>query len=331
MLLALAQGRNAWETELEKNRAGWGALLATVLGAALAFAPAAHGAESGKRVKVTYPSKHAKKPARHTVAAAEEPTASGAPVIKSASALVVDQDEGRPLYAKNTQVRLPIASITKLMTAMVVLDAELPLDEIIQVDSADFDTLKHTNSRLGIGTALPRREMLRLALMSSENRAAASLGRTYRGGTEGFVAAMNNKALELGMSNSRFVDPTGLSHENVATAQDLAIMVGAAYGYPLIREFTTTPAYDVETRAGRSLQYRNSNGLVKNPAWDIGLSKTGYISEAGRCLVMQAKIAARSVIIVLLDSSGKQTRLADANRIKKWMETAAQQRSPRVG
>ncbi len=304
----------------------WQALAATVLGAALACAPVAEGAERTKRVKVTYPSKHARKPARRTVL--EEVTSSGAPVLKSASALVVDQEDGRALYTKNTQLRLPIASITKLMTAMVVLDAGLPLDEIIHIDFNDFDTIKHTNSRLGPGTALPRREMLRLALMSSENRAAFSLGRTYPAGLEAFVAAMNAKALEIGMTNSRFVDPTGLSHENVATAQDLAKMVGTAYGYPLIREFTTTTAYDVEAR-GRMLQYRNSNGLVKSAAWDIGLSKTGYISEAGRCLVMQARIAERSVIIVLLDSAGKLTRMADANRIKKWMESAA--RAPRVG
>ncbi len=171
--------------------------------------------------------------------------------------------------------------------------------------------------------------MLRLALMSSENRAAASLGRAYPGGPEAFIAAMNRKAVELGMWNTRFVDPTGLSSENVSTADDLVKMVKGAYQYPLIREFTTTSAHQVGTVAGRSLQYRNSNGLVRNSnsAWEIGLSKTGYISEAGRCLVMQAKIAARSVIIVLLDSWGTQTRLADANRIKKWMESRSGRKS----
>ena len=181
--------------------------------------------------------------------------------------------------------------------------------------------MKHTNSRLGVGTGLPRRDMLRLALMSSENRAAASLGRAYPGGGEAVIAAMNRKAVELGMWNTRFVDPTGLSSENVSTAGDLVKMVRGAYQYPLIREFTTTPAHEVETVAGRSLQFRNSNGLVKNSTWEIGLSKTGYISEAGRCLVMQATIAARPVIIVLLDSWGKNTRIGDANRIKKWMES----------
>jgi D-alanyl-D-alanine endopeptidase (penicillin-binding protein 7) len=165
--------------------------------------------------------------------------------------------------------------------------------------------------------------MLHLALMSSENRAAASLGRAYPGGAEAFIAAMNRKAVELGMWNTRFVEPTGLSSENVSTANDLVKMVKSAYQYPLIREFTTAPARKVETVAGRNLQFRNTNGLVKNPTWQIGLSKTGYISEAGRCLVMLTTIATRTVVIVLLDSWGTKTRIGDANRIKKWMETHA--------
>ena len=207
------------------------------------------------------------------------------------------------------------------MTAMVVLDSGLPLNETVYVDNADLDMLKHTSSRLRVGTGLTRHDMLRLALMSSENRAAAALGRAYPGGTAEFVAAMNRKAVELGMWNTRFVDSTGLSSENVSTAEDLVRMVRAAYEYPLIREFTTTAAHEVATAGGRSLEYRNSNRLVKNPTWEIGLSKTGYISEAGRCLVMQARIAARSVVIVLLDSWGKYTRIGDANRIKKWLES----------
>ena len=248
-------------------------------------------------------------------------TAAGLPSLKSSIALVVDLVDGHAIFGKNVEHVSPIASITKLMTAMVALDADLPLEETIVIDHADVDQLKHTGSRLNVGTGLSRADMLRLALMSSENRAAASLSRAYPGGREAFIAAMNRKAIELGMYNSRFVDSTGLSSENVSTAQDLAKMVKTAYEYPLIREFTTTSSHEVSTTRGRSLQFRNSNGLVKSPDWDIGLSKTGYISEAGRCLVMQAKIAARPVVIVLLDSLGKNTRMGDANRIKKWLES----------
>ena len=308
---------------MDLKRSAWRmAVCATSVMALLVLAPV-DAADGKKRVQAKYSkssvkkSAHKHRPVRRVVVQ----SADAVPELKSAAALVVDLDDGRMLYAKNTQSVAPIASITKLMTAMVVLDANLPLDETIYVDSADLDFVKHTNSRLGVGTGLPRRDMLRLALMSSENRAAASLGRAYPGGGEAFVAAMNRKAVELGMWNTRFVDPTGLSSENVSTAGDLVKMVRGAYQYPLIREFTTTPAHEVETVAGRSLQFRNSNGLVKNSAWEIGLSKTGYISEAGRCLVMQATIAARPVIIVLLDSWGKNTRIGDANRIKKWMET----------
>ena len=314
-------------------------VLARIAGAVgamcLAFAPAAFAADAKakQRVTVKYPSKAAaragarphasvrSKHVKHHVV--EEDIIAGEPNLKSSAALVFDLSEEQTIYGKNTQNRTPIASITKLMTSMVVLDANLPLEETIYIDPADFDSIKHTGSRLGAGTGLPRREMLRLALMSSENRAAASLGRAYPGGASAFIAAMNRKAVELGMFNTRFVDSTGLSSDNVSTAEDLVKMVKGAYEYPLIREFTTTSAHEVETVAGRSLQFRNSNGLVRDPrsTWEIGLSKTGYISEAGRCLVMQAKIAARPVIIVLLDSWGKQTRIGDANRIRKWLET----------
>jgi D-alanyl-D-alanine endopeptidase (penicillin-binding protein 7) len=293
---------------------------------ALLVAPALHAADGKARVAVKYPAKSsARVPARKHQAAATgrhyAETAAGTPNLKSSAALVVDLDDGRTIYGKNTQSKTPIASITKLMTSMVVLDANLPPDETIYIDTADVDAIKHTGSRLTMGTGLPRRDMLRLALMSSENRAASSLSRAYPGGNPAFVAAMNRKAVELGMWSTHFVDPTGLSSENVSTAEDLVKMVKGAYEYPLIREFTTTSAHEVETTAGRSLQFRNSNGLVRNSTWDIGLSKTGYISEAGRCLVMQAKIAARPVIIVLLDSWGKNTRIGDANRIKKWLES----------
>jgi D-alanyl-D-alanine endopeptidase (penicillin-binding protein 7) len=244
----------------------------------------------------------------------------GVPELKSSSALVVDQS-GRALFAKNIDHVVPIASITKLMTAMVVIDAGLPLSEEIVISENDKDLLKGTRSRLRIGTVLTRRELLHLALMASENRAAEALSRVYPGGTKAFVATMNQKAIELGMWRTRFVDGTGLSSDNVSTAQDLTKMVAAAYQYPLIREFTTDSGTTVQVGKGRTMSYNNSNRLVSNHDWQIGLSKTGYISEAGRCLVMQAQIAGKPVIIVLLDSWGKMTRIGDANRLKRWMET----------
>lgn len=244
--------------------------------------------------------------------------------LASAAALVIDQDKGQLLYGKNIHAIQPIASITKLMTAMVVLDAKLRLDQQIRIDHDDVDLLKGTRSRLQVGTLLTRRELLRLALMASENRAASALGRVYPGGTNAFIAAMNRKATALGMRETRFLDSSGLNPGNVSTAQDLAILVNASYQYPLIRHFTTSESYEVEMPAKRQrsrlVEFRNSNGLVRAGSWDIGLSKTGYISEAGRCLVMQATIAARPVIIVLLDSWGKMTRVGDANRVKRWLE-----------
>lgn len=245
--------------------------------------------------------------------------------LASAAALVIDQDKGQLLYAKNTNARQPIASITKLMTAMVVLDAGLQLDQEIRIAYEDVDTLKGTRSRLQVGTILTRRELLKLALMASENRAASALGRVYPGGQFAFVEAMNRKALSLGMRDTQFLDSSGLNPGNVSTAQDLAILVNASFQYPLIRHFTTSESTEVEMESrkrnrARLVEFRNSNSLVRAGSWDIGLSKTGYISEAGRCLVMQATIAARPVIIVLLDSWGKMTRVGDANRIKRWLE-----------
>ena len=250
----------------------------------------------------------------------------GAPQLKSAAALVVEQDGLKVVYAKNVDAVLPIASITKLMTAVVVLDAGLPLDERITVSDEDKDGIKGTRSRLRIGTTLTRSELLKLALMASENRAAAALARAYTGGTPAFVTAMNRKAAELGMKSTRFVDGTGLSSENVSTAHDLARLVSAAYGHALIREYTTDGSHTVELENGRKLSYSNSNRMVKSSAWDIGLSKTGYISEAGRCLVLQAKIATKPMIIVLLDSWGRLTRIGDANRLKKWIESSQSRR-----
>ena len=243
--------------------------------------------------------------------------------LRSSSAMVVDQKTGRTLFGKNADARMPIASITKLMTAMVVLDAQLPLDEKIAVSSEDRDSLKGTRSRIKVGTTLSRQLALRLALMSSENRAAAALGHAYPGGFPAFVAAMNRKAESLGMLHTRFVDSTGLDSNNTSTAQDLVKMVTAAYVYPLIREITTTGSYDVMMRGGsRRIQFRNTNMLVRNKTWEIGLSKTGFINEAGHCLVMQANIANRPMVIVLLDSWGKLSRIGDAQRIKKWIKEA---------
>ncbi|MCR4299126.1 MAG: D-alanyl-D-alanine endopeptidase [Gallionella sp.] len=242
------------------------------------------------------------------------------PKLRSTIAVIYDQQTQRPLYSKNSDVQAPIASITKLMTAMVVLDAQLPLDEEISIDVADIDTLKGTHSRLRMGMTLTRSELLKLALMASENRAASALARTYPGGYDAAIAAMNAKARELGMHDTRFLDPTGLSSNNVSTAYDLVKMVAAARDYALIHQYTTTASHSVDGWRGREMRFTNTNPLVRNASWDIGVSKTGYISEAGRCLVMEATINQRQMIIVLLDSWGKFTRVGDANRIKKWIE-----------
>ncbi len=242
--------------------------------------------------------------------------------LASANVLVLDAGAGRAIYSKAADEVTPIASVTKLMTAMVVLDATLPMEETVAVDIGDIDVLKGSHSRLRLGTELSRREMLRLALMSSENRAASSLARNYPGGTAAFVDAMNRKAQSLGMSNTHFSDPTGLSSENVSTANDLAKMVRAAAGYQLIKDFTTTSSHYVEMQpTGNVLGFNNTNSLVRGGQWDILLSKTGFIREAGKCLVMLANIASRPVVIVLLDSYGKLTRVGDANRVKHWLET----------
>ncbi len=242
--------------------------------------------------------------------------------LRSAVALVQDAASGETLIAKNQGAILPIASITKLMTAIVILDASLNLAQRVAISGEDQDYVKGTRSRLRPGTVLTRDQLLLLALMSSENRAAASLGRTYPGGTGPFVAAMNAKARALGMNDTRFVDPTGLSSANVSSARDLARLVAAAHEFPMIRQYSTRESATVQS-LGRPLGYRNTNGLVRSAHWDIGLSKTGYISEAGRCLVMRVRLASREVIVVLLDSWGKFSRVGDANRIKKWLETHA--------
>jgi D-alanyl-D-alanine endopeptidase (penicillin-binding protein 7) len=232
---------------------------------------------------------------------------------------VLDQSTGQALVEKQAGAIVPIASLTKLMTAMVLLDAHLDPSELLTITNDDKDSLRHSKSRLPVGTRLPREQALMLALIASENRAAHALGRTFPGGLAAFIPAMNAKAKELGLTGARFEDPTGLSSNNVATAWDLARILQAAYRYPEIRDFSTRP--ETTLQAGRrNIQFPNTNALVRNPRWNIGLSKTGYIEEAGRCLVMQAMLANRPVIVILLDSWGKYSRLGDANRIKQWME-----------
>ena len=238
--------------------------------------------------------------------------------LKSSVALVMDQDTQEILFAKNSQAVLPIASITKLMTALVVTEAQLPLDEQLVVTQDDIDTEKGSRSRLNVGTRLSREEMLHLALMSSENRAANALGRNYPGGLPAFVEAMNAKARTLGMLDTRYVEPTGLSSQNQSSARDLATLVNAAHQHQIIRDLSTSPEYQVEI-GRREMLFRNTNGLVRSPSWDIGLQKTGYISEAGRCPVMQAKMAGRKLILVFLDSASKYTRIADAERVRRWV------------
>jgi serine-type D-Ala-D-Ala endopeptidase (penicillin-binding protein 7) len=245
--------------------------------------------------------------------------------LASGKALIINQKTGEVVYAKNTSLPTPIASITKLMTAMITLDAGQSFDEIIYVSDSDVDYLKGTSSRLSVGSGLSRGDMLQLALMASENRAASAIGNNYPGGRYAFVKAMNTKAKLLGLTHTRFVDPTGLDSENVSTAEDLAKLVQAAYQYPEIRLATTSPSHEVYVEGRENaVNFNNTNGLVRTGEWQIGLSKTGYISEAGRCLVMQATIAGESMIVVLLDSNGKLTRIGDANRVRKWMEYNAE-------
>lgn len=239
--------------------------------------------------------------------------------LKSSVALVVDQDTKEVLFSKNEQAVLPIASITKLMTGLLVSEAHLPMDEPIVISQADVDMEKGSSSRLAVGTELSRGELLHLALMSSENRAAHALGRTYPGGLAHFVELMNARAKALGMHDTNYAEPTGLSSKNQSSARDLATLVNFAYGDPTLRELSTSTGYQVEV-GRRTLQFNNTNRLVKNPAWDIGLQKTGYITEAGQCLVMQAKIAGRKLIMVFLDSAGKLSRIADAERVRHWVE-----------
>ena len=241
------------------------------------------------------------------------------PKLHSAAVLVKDQRSGEFLVSKQADVAMPIASLTKLMTAMVILDAHLDMDKVITIEEADKDRLRNSHSHLYIGTQLTRREALLVALMASENRAARALGRTFPGGVPALVRAMNEKAKALGLSETRFEDPAGLSDGNVSSARNLSRLVETACGYPLIGMYSTQPETTIRT-GRKQLRFVNTNALVRNPRWQIGLSKTGYIEEAGRCLVMQTQLAQRPVLMVLLNSTGKNTRLGDANRIRQWLE-----------
>jgi D-alanyl-D-alanine endopeptidase (penicillin-binding protein 7) len=240
--------------------------------------------------------------------------------LHSSVALVVDQDTHEILYRKNDQAVLPIASLTKLMTGLVIAESKLSLDEPIRITQDDVDTEKGSSSRLAVGTVLSRGDLMHLSLMSSENRAANALGRTFPGGMDHFVDRMNSRAKQLGMKDTRYVEPTGLSSRNQSSASDLAVLVAVAYKEPMLRELSTSHGREVEV-GRRTLQYNNTNRLVKNPAWDIGLQKTGYISEAGRCLVMQTQVSGRKLIMVFLDSAGKLSRLGDAERVRNWLES----------
>jgi D-alanyl-D-alanine endopeptidase (penicillin-binding protein 7) len=240
--------------------------------------------------------------------------------LRSSVALVIDQDTREVLVRKNDSAVLPIASLTKLMTGLIVSEAKLPMDESITITQDDVDTEKGSSSRLRVGTTLTRGELMHLSLMSSENRAAHALGRTYPGGMSAFVEAMNAKAQLLGMADTRYVEPTGLSSRNQSSAQDLARLVSVASNDQMISGLSVSPGHVVEV-GNRSLQFNNTNRLVKNPRWEIGLQKTGYISEAGQCLVMQANVAGRKLIMVFLDSAGKLSRIGDAERVRKWVET----------
>ncbi|MBK9445022.1 MAG: D-alanyl-D-alanine endopeptidase [Betaproteobacteria bacterium] len=295
---------------------------------AVASAHAASGSTnkdaSAKKTKAAGKSKPVTKtPAKPRKVAAtpvEQWQATRSLAVASSAAIVVEQGGGDPIYQKNADVVVPIASITKLMSAMVVLDSVPNLQSPISVSDEDVDYLRGSRSRLHVGSVMTREDALLISLMSSENRATHALARHYPGGMPAFITAMNRKAAELGMFNTHFEDPTGLSSNNVSTAKDLARMVVAAHRYPLIREFSTTGDAHVDV-SGRAMDYRNTNQLVKSPSWDIGLSKTGFIHEAGKCLVMQARLADKPVVIVLLDSAGKLTRIGDANRIKRWIES----------
>ena len=305
-------------------------LLSLLAGLALTAALPSHAGVTNTQAATTKQPVHKAYVAKRKVAVATPRQPSfgqkaglhGAPdvlALRSSVAFIVDQDTQEVLFQKNESAVLPIASITKLMTGLLVSEAKLPMDEMITITQSDVDTEKGSSSRLSVGTQLSRGELLHLALMASENRAAHALGRNYPGGIEAFVGLMNARASMLGMHDTRYVEPTGLSSKNQSSARDLATLVNFAHGDPTLRELSTSTGHEVAV-GRRTLHYNNTNRLVKNPAWDIGLQKTGYISEAGQCLVMQAKVAGRKLIMVFLDSAGKLSRVADAERVRRWIE-----------
>jgi len=290
------------------------------IGVGPGVAEAAHKKKPSVVKRHRYAKKHHFHPKKHFRRTALQETTRLA--LKSSAALVMDESTGAVLFAKNPSAVLPIASISKLMTAMVVLDAKPDMNQVLSITEDDVDRIRYSRSRLLVGTRLSREDMLHLALMSSENRAAYALSSNYPGGRMAFVAAMNRKAQELGLTHTHFDDPTGLIATNVSSPQDLVKMVIAARQYPLIHKFTTSTGYEVSV-LGRPTIFHNTNSLVKSASWDIGLSKTGFINEAGKCLVMQAWFNKKPTIIVLLDSFGKMTRIGDANRIRRWVESAS--------
>lgn len=332
----LYSGKVGPVNHLHRHLLGWAASVLVLTGVAVhAHAAGADAdAQSGAKrpaVKTSYAAKrrvYVKRPVVRYVRAARPSEGMKAGLhgardplsLRSSVAFVVDQDTQEVLFSKNEDAVLPIASLTKLMTGLLISEAELPLDEMVTITQDDVDTEKFSSSRLRVGTTLSRGELLHLALMASENRAAHALGRTYPGGLPVFVEMMNAKAQLLGMGDTHYIEPTGLSSKNKSSAKDLAVLVDVASEDPLLREFTTSPAYQVAV-GRRKLMFNNTNRLVRNPTWDIGLQKTGYISEAGQCLVMQAKVAGRKLIMVFLDSAGKLSRLGDAERVRRWVES----------
>lgn len=317
---------------------GWSVVL--VVAASLLLAVPAHSAASKRQTAATHGAKKASPSAKRLVRARYVAPAVPSfgqrlglhavddPLdLRSAAVLVLDQDTNEVLLSKNADAVLPIASITKLMTALVVADAEQPLDELLTVNAEDIDTEKGSRSRLQLGTTLTRGEMMHLSLMASENRAANALGRHYPGGLPAFVVAMNRKAQALGMTSTRYVEPTGLSSRNQSSASDLALLMQEAHKNEMIRRLSTS--LEAEVAVGRrALHFRNTNSLVRSAEWDIGLQKTGYIAEAGRCVVMQAQLAGRKLIMVLLDSAGRYSRVGDAERIRRWIVEAAAGTAP---
>ncbi len=323
--------QDLWGSALKQIARGWGTLwLSMCLAGGLHAAEPAKSTATPAAKKASATAQRSKAKAKAPVKARVDARPSFGKVaglhevsdelsLKSSVALVVDQETQEVLLSKNDSAVLPIASITKLMTGLLINEAQLPLDEMITITQDDVDTEKGSRSRLQVGASLARGELLHLALMASENRAAHALGRTYPGGLHRFVELMNQKAKDIGMTDTRFVEPTGLSSKNQSSAKDLVTLVQTAYREPLLRDLSTSDSHVVDV--GRhSLKYKTTNRLINNPSWDIGLQKTGYISEAGQCLVMQTKIAGRKLIMVFLDSAGKLSRIADAERVRRWVE-----------